>query len=76
MDNRLELFARFRIVEDQSPKFLAIEGLVGLENLTVKRRDDLIPTVVARRDNFTRKRVGIDDRGAQLCQNSRYRTFP
>ena len=75
MDDRFELFARVGVVEDERAKFLPVEGLVGLEHLAAECRDDLIPAVMAGRDNLTGEHVGIDDRRAEPPQDFCHRAF-
>ena len=75
MDNRLELFARFRIVKDKRSKLLPIESSVSLEYLAAKSIDDFIPTIMTGGDDLTGKRVGVNDGGTEIFQNFRYGTF-
>ena len=75
MDNRLELFARFRIVKDECSKLLPVESLVSLEYLAAKSIDDLIPTIMTGGDDLTGQRVGINNGRTEIFQNFRYGTF-
>ena len=75
MGDGFQLFSCIRLVEDKFAQFFSVQGLVRLQDLFAELIDDLIPGRLMRFDNFSGKRIGIDDSGAKSAKNSRCGAF-
>ena len=75
MNDRFEFFSGFGLVEDQRPKFLAIESAIRLQHLVAESIDDFVPGFASGLDDFARENIRIDDGGAEALKNPRDRAF-
>jgi hypothetical protein len=69
VDDRFEFFSTVAIIEDNGPKFLPVEGLIGLQDAGAKGVDDFPPSLFARFNHLAGQSIGVDHRGAESLEN-------
>ncbi len=76
VNDRLKFFSRLGIVENNRSKLCAVERAVRLQGIRAEARNDFLPSILVRLNDFSSKDVRVDDRRAQIFEDSCDGAFP
>jgi hypothetical protein len=76
MDDGFKFLARRRVVKDDFPEFLTVDGSVRLEDFRAKGIDDFFPAFLIGLDDLAGQFIGIDDGRAEPPQDTGNGAFP